>query len=207
MFRCRNTLLTTLWHQKSHDCIDILYSEVNDRHFVYFMGMSNSEGPIGSRTAWKNKRPRPVALLIPGYNICKNCDDTNLSYSRTIFWKSLFGHLPDFLDLGFVGSYPRPLRPAGTYWGHQTVEMTQVLWYMSELDDASPVFFVSANCTFGQLIYLKNDEGFQALGDPIGPSKLAPPNEKSKYWIEPHKKSRTCVIVVFVYIVPLDRVY
>ena len=27
--------------------------------------------------AWKNKRPRPVAVLIPGYNICKICDDAS----------------------------------------------------------------------------------------------------------------------------------
>ena len=36
---------------------------------------------------------------------------------------------------------------------------------------------------------------------------ISPKNAKSWYWIEPHKKSRTCVIAVFEYIVPLDRVY
>ena len=36
---------------------------------------------------------------------------------------------------------------------------------------------------------------------------ISPQNAKSWYWIEPHKKSRTCVIAVFGYIVPLDRVY
>ena len=36
---------------------------------------------------------------------------------------------------------------------------------------------------------------------------ISPQNAKSSYWIEPHKKSRTCVIAVFGYIVPLDRVY
>ena len=36
---------------------------------------------------------------------------------------------------------------------------------------------------------------------------ISPKNAKSSYWIDPHKKSRTCVIAVFGYIVPLDRVY
>ena len=75
---------------------------------------ANWEGPVGSPTAWKNKRPRPVAVLIPGYNICKICYDASLNYFRRIFWKSLFWHFPDSLDVGFGGSYPRPLRPAGT---------------------------------------------------------------------------------------------
>ena len=35
----------------------------------------------------------------------------------------------------------------------------------------------------------------------------SPKNAKSSYWIEPHKISRTCVIAVFGYIIPLDRVY
>ena len=36
---------------------------------------------------------------------------------------------------------------------------------------------------------------------------ISPQNARSSYWIEPHKKSWTCVITVFGYIVPLDRVY
>ena len=75
---------------------------------------ANWEGLVGSPTACKNKRPRPVVVLIPGYNICKICDDASLSYFRRIFWISLFRHFPDSLDVGFGGSYPRPLRPAGT---------------------------------------------------------------------------------------------
>ena len=74
---------------------------------------ANSGGHVGSPTAWKNKRPRPVVLLIPGYNICKICDDASLSYFRRIFWKSLFWQFPNSPDVGFGGSYPRPLRPAG----------------------------------------------------------------------------------------------
>ena len=58
---------------------------------------------MGSPTAWKNKRPRPVAVLIQGYNICKICDDANLSYFRMNFCKLLFGHLPGVLDVGFGG--------------------------------------------------------------------------------------------------------
>ena len=83
---------------------------------------ANSEGPVGVPMAWKNKRPRPVAVHILGYNICKICDDASLSYFRRIFWKSLFQihcgfcvlRAPDSLDVRFEGSYPRPLRPAGT---------------------------------------------------------------------------------------------
>ena len=72
------------------------------RFFVRLEG-PNWEGPVGSPTAWKNKPPRPVAVLIPGYNICKICDDASLSYLRRIFWKSLFRHFPDSLDVGFGG--------------------------------------------------------------------------------------------------------
>ena len=64
---------------------------------------ANWEGHVGSPTAWKNKLPRPVAVLIPGYNICKIYDDAMLSYFRRIFWKSLFWPFPDSLDVGFGG--------------------------------------------------------------------------------------------------------
>ena len=74
---------------------------------------ANSEGPVGSPTARKNKRPRPVAVLIPGYNICKICDDKCLSYFRRIFWKSLFRHFPDSLDVGFGGLTLVPYGLAG----------------------------------------------------------------------------------------------
>ena len=99
---------------------------------------ANSEGPVGSPRAWKNKRLRPVAVLIPGYNICKICDDANLSYFNRIFWISLFRHFPDSLDVGFGGSYPRPLRPAGTLLGHQTVDMTNTSDICQNCDDSSP---------------------------------------------------------------------
>ena len=68
------------------------------------------------------------------------CDDASLSYYRRIFWKSLFRHLPDSLDVRFGGSYPRPLRPAGTQWGHQTVDMTNTSDICQNCDDASPRF-------------------------------------------------------------------
>ena len=96
------------WHKSQIFC----EARFNMR-ILRFLG-AYSEGPVGSPTAWKNRRPRPLAVLIPGYNICKICVDAGLSYLRMIFWKSLFRHLPDSLDVGFGGSYPRPLRPAGT---------------------------------------------------------------------------------------------
>ena len=120
---------------------------------------ANSEGPVGSPTAWKNKRPRPVTVLIPGYNICKICDDASLSYFRRIFWKSLFLHFPDSLDVGFGGSYPRPLRPGGTQWGHQTVDMTITSDICRNCDDASPRFCFETKLYIRLLISLIKDEG------------------------------------------------
>ena len=46
---------------------------------------ANSEGPVGSPSAWKNKRLLPVTVIIPGYNICKISDDASLSYLRELF--------------------------------------------------------------------------------------------------------------------------
>ena len=131
---------------------------------------ANSEGPVGSPTAWKNKRPRPGAVLIPGYNICKICVDASLSYFRRIFWKSLFRHLPDSLDVWFGGSYPRPLRPAGTQWGHQTVDMTNTSDICENCDDASPKFSFETKLYIRLLIPLINDEG--STGPPTaGPNQ------------------------------------
>ena len=73
--------------------LDFLWGSIQYEDFCVFR--ANWDGPVGSPTAWKNKRPRPVAVLIPGYNICKICDDGRLSYFRRIFWKSLFRHFPD----------------------------------------------------------------------------------------------------------------
>ena len=95
---------------------------------------ANWEGPVGSPAAWKNKRPRPGVVLISGYNICKICDDASLSYFRRIFWKSLFRHFPDSLDVGFGGSYPRSLRPAcRDLMGTPNCWYDHYLWYMSKL--------------------------------------------------------------------------
>ena len=75
---------------------------------------ANWDGPVGSPTAWKNKRPRPVAVLIPGYNICKICDDASLSYFRRIFWKIAFSALSRFSRCRIWGVLPLSLRPVGT---------------------------------------------------------------------------------------------
>ena len=110
---------------------------------------------MGSPTAWKIKRPRPVAVLIPGYNICKICDDASLNFRRILD----FRHFPDSLNVGFGGSYPRPLRPAGTYWGHQTVDMTITSDICQNCDDASPRFCFETKLYIRLLISFINDEG------------------------------------------------
>ena len=137
--------------------LDLLWGSIQYEDFCVF-GV-NWDGPVGSPTAWKNKRPRPVAVLIPGYNISKICDDASLSYFRRIFWKSLFRHFPDSLDVGFGGSYPRPLRPAGTWWGHQTVDMTITSDICQNCDDASPRFCFETKLYIRLLISFINDEG------------------------------------------------
>ena len=92
--------------------LDFLWGSIQYEDFA-FLGLIERDlwGPLRPE---KKKGQRPVAILIPGYNICKICDDTSPSYFRRIFWKSLFRYFPDSLDVGFGGSYPRPLRPAGT---------------------------------------------------------------------------------------------
>ena len=115
---------------------------------------------MGSPTAWKNKRPRPVAVLISGYNICKICDDASLSYFRRIFWKSLFRHLPDSLDVRFGGvlpsSPPACWDPMGT---GQTVDMTNTSDICQNCDDASPRFWFETKLYIRLMISLINDEG------------------------------------------------
>ena len=60
-------------------------------------------------------------------------------------------------DLG--GSYPRPLRPAGTQWGHKTVDMTNTSDICQNCDDASPRFCFETKLYIRLLISLINDEG------------------------------------------------
>ena len=136
--------------------LDFLWGSIQYKDFP-FLGLIQRDlwGPL---RPGKNKRPRPVAVLIPGYNICKICDDASLSYFRRIFWISLFWHLPDSLDVRFGGSYPRPLRPAGTQWGHQTVDMTNTSDICQNCDDASPIFCFETKLYIRLLISLINDE-------------------------------------------------
>ena len=91
--------------------LDFLWGSIQYEDFCVYG--ANWDRPVGSPTAWKIKRPRPVAVLIPGYNICKICDDASLSYFRRIFWKSLFRHFPDSLDVGFGGGGGLTLVPYG----------------------------------------------------------------------------------------------
>ena len=62
--------------------LDFLWGSIKYKDFAFF-GLIQRD--LWGPTAWKNKRPRPVAVLIPGYNICKICDDASLSYFRRIF--------------------------------------------------------------------------------------------------------------------------
>ena len=73
--------------------------------------------------------------------------------------KKVFRHLPDSLDVGFGGSYPRPLRPAGTQWGHQTVDMTNTSDICQNCDDTSPKISFETKLYIRLLISLINDEG------------------------------------------------
>ena len=59
-------------------------------------------------------------------------------------------------DLG--GSYPRPLRPAGTQWGHQTVDMTNTSDICQNCDEASPKFSFETKLYIRLLISLINVE-------------------------------------------------
>ena len=149
--------------------LDFLWGSIQYEDFA-FWGLIERD-LWGSPTAWNNKRPRPVAVLIPAYNICKICDDASLSYLRRIFWKSLFRHFPDSLDVGFGGSYLRPLRPAGTLWGHQTVDMTTTSDIYQNCDDASPRFCFEIKLYIRLLISCINDEG--STGPPTAWPKQA----------------------------------
>ena len=118
--------------------LDFLWGSIQYKDFA-FWGLIQRD-LWGTPTAWKNKRLRSVTVLIPGYNICKIWDNASLCNFRRIFWKSLFRHLTDSLDVRFRGSYPRPLRPARTQWGHQTVDMTNTSDICQNCDDPSPRF-------------------------------------------------------------------
>ena len=94
---------------------------------------ANWEGTVGSPTAWKNKRPRPVTVLIPGYNICKICDDARLIYFRRIFWKSLFRHFPDSPICRIWGVLPSSPTACRDLMGTPNCWYDHYLWYMSKL--------------------------------------------------------------------------
>ena len=109
---------------------------------------ANWEGPVGSPTAWKNERPRPVAVLIPGYNISKIYDDASLSFFRRIFWKSLFRHFPDTLDVGFGGSYPRLYGLPGPNGDTKLLIWPLPLIYVKTAMTQVLDFVLRPNCTF-----------------------------------------------------------
>ena len=113
----------------------------------YVLG-ANWEGPVGSPTAWKNKRPRPVAVLIPGYNICKICDEASLSYLRRIFWKSLFWHFPDSLDVGFGGVTLIPYGLSGPNGDTKLLIWPIPLIYVKTAKTQVLGFVFRQNCTF-----------------------------------------------------------
>ena len=137
--------------------LDFLWGSIQYKDFA-FLGLIQ-------RDLWGPLRPGKISghglsqYSFKGTNICKICDDACLSYFRRIFLKSLFRHLPDSLDVRFRGSYPRPLRPAGTQWGHQTVDMTNTSDICQNCDDASPRFCFETKLYIRLLISLINDEG------------------------------------------------
>ena len=72
------------------------------------------------RNLWGPPRPEKISghgllqYLFQGTIYAKTAMTQVLVILGEFFWKSLFRHFPDSLDVGFGGSYPRPLRPGGT---------------------------------------------------------------------------------------------
>ena len=138
--------------------LDFLWGSIQYEDFCVFR--ANWDGPVGSPTAWKDKRPRPVAVLIPGYNICKICDDASLSYFRRIFWKSLFSALSRFSHLSDLGGLT--LVPYGLPGPNGDTKL--LIWplpliYCQNCDDASPRFCFKTKLYIRLLISFINDEG------------------------------------------------
>ena len=92
--------------------LDFLWGSIQYEDFAGFL--------LIQRDLWGPLRPGKIS----GHGLLQ------YSFQGTIYAKSvmtqvlvilggfsenrLFRHLPDSLDVGFGGSYPRPLRPAGT---------------------------------------------------------------------------------------------
>ena len=90
--------------------LDFLWGSIQYEDFA-FLGLIEMD-------LWGPLRPGKISghglrSTVPGYNICKICDDASLSYFRRIFWKSLF-RLFRFSKCRIWGVHPRSLRPAGT---------------------------------------------------------------------------------------------
>ena len=137
--------------------LDFLWGSLQYKHFA-FLGLIQ-------RDLWGPLRPGKLS----GQGLLQ------YSFQGTIYAKSalthvlvvlggfsenrFFRHLPDFLDVRFRGSYPRPLRPAGTQWGHQTVDMTNTSHICQNCDDASPRFCFETKLYIRLLISVINVEG------------------------------------------------
>ena len=126
--------------------LDFLWGSIQYEDFCVFG--ANWDGPVWSPMAWKNKRPRPVAVLIPGYNICKICDDASLSYFRRIFWKSLFRHFPDSPDVGFGGLTLVPYGLPGLNGDTKLLIWPLPLIYVKTAMTQVLDFVLKPNCTF-----------------------------------------------------------
>ena len=137
--------------------LDFLWGSIPYKDFA-FLGLIQ-------RDLWGPLRPGKISghglsqYSFQGTIYAKSAMTQVLVILRRIFWKSLFWHLPDSLDVRFGGSYPRPLRPAGTQWGHQTVDMTNTSDICQNCDDAGPRFCFETKLYIRLLISLMNDEG------------------------------------------------
>ena len=149
--------------------LDFLWGSIQYKDFAFF-------GLI-QRDLWGPLRPGKISghglsqYSFQGTIYGKSAMTQNLFFFRRIFWKSLFRHLPDSLDVGFGGSYPRPLRPSGTQWGHQTVDRTNTSHICQSCDDASPKFCFETKLYIRLLISLINVEG--STGPPTAWPKQA----------------------------------
>ena len=137
--------------------LDFLWGSIQYKDFAFW--------GLNQRDLWGPLRPGKIS----GHGLSQNLFQGTI-YAKSVTTQVLvilggfsenrfFRHLPDSLDVRFGGSYPRPLRPAWTQWGHQTVDMTNTSDLCQNCDDASPRFCFETKLYIRLLISLINDKG------------------------------------------------
>ena len=126
--------------------LDFLWGSIQYKDFA-FWGLIQRD-LWGPPTSWKHKRPRPETVHNPVYSISKICVDACLSYFRRIFWKSLFRHLPDSLDVGFGGLTLVPYGLLGPNGDTKLLIWPIPLIYVKTAMTQVLDFVLRPNCTF-----------------------------------------------------------